>query len=181
MTRRGDLDGQDGAFERGRCSLCPGEPFSSTGLHAMIVLLISSLILVLGFSLESSPSCAGQGKMVPELDEKSGRGPLGRIPEEDIEEGYDSDYVDSDVPDGGDENDMLGDLASFPAEVRVLIYRQYFFGEGRSCHVRRSTRDLRSHAKEDAEDNITPRPCTIAHSLASNINGIALLQTNKRM
>lgn len=119
--------------------------------------------------------------MVPELDEKSGRGPLDRIPEEDIEEGYDSDYVDSDVLDGGDENDMLGDLACFPAEVRVLIYRQYFFGEGRSCHVRRSTRDLRSHAKEDAEDNITPRPCTIAHALASNINGIALLQTNRQM
>lgn len=116
-----------------------------------------------------------------EVDEKSGREPLDGIPEEEPEEEYDTDYVDSDVPDGGDEEDMLGDLACFPAEVRVLIYRQYFFGEGRSCHVRRSTRDLRSHAKEDAEDNITPRPCTIAHSLASNINGIALLQTNKKM
>lgn len=119
--------------------------------------------------------------MRPELDEKSGRWPLEGIPEEEPEEGYDTDYADSDVPDGGDENDMLGDLACFPAEVRVLIYRQYFFGEGRLCHVRRSTRDLRSHAKDDAEDNITPRPCTIAHSLASNISGIALLQTNRQM
>lgn len=147
----------------------------------MIVLLISSLILVLGFSLESSPSCAGQGRMVPEVDEKSGREPLDGIPEEEPGEEHDADYVDSDVSDGGDEDDMLGDLACLPAEVRVLIYRQYFFGEGRSCHVRRSTRDIRSHTKEDAEDNITPRPCTIAHALASNINGIALLQTNKRM
>ncbi|KAG6362531.1 hypothetical protein INS49_007623 [Diaporthe citri] len=119
--------------------------------------------------------------MVPELDEKSGRGHLDQTPEEELEEEYDSDCLDSDVPDGGDEKDMLGDLACFPAEVRVLIYRQYFFGEGRSCHVRRSTRDIRSHAKEDAENNITPRPCTIAHSLASNINGIALLQTNKQI
>lgn len=147
----------------------------------MIVLLISSLVLVLGFSLDSSPSSAGRGRMVPELDEKSGREPLDVIPEEEPEEGYDSDYADSEVPDDREEKDMLGDLACFPAEVRVLIYREYFFGEGPSCHVRRSMRDIRSHAKEDAEDNITPRPCTIAHSLASNINGIALLQTNKQM
>lgn len=119
--------------------------------------------------------------MVPELDEKSGREPLDVIPEEEPEEGYDSDYADSEVPDDREEKDMLGDLACFPAEVRVLIYREYFFSEGPSCRVRRSMRDIRSHAKEDAEDNITPRPCTIAHSLASNINGIALLQTNKQM
>lgn len=165
----------------GRRSLCPGDRFRARGLHAMIVLLISSLILVLGFSLESSPSCAGQGRMVPDLDEKPGRESLDGIPEEETGEEHDADCVDSDVPDCGDEDDMLGDLACFPAEVRILIYREYFFGEGRSCHVRRSMRDIRSHAKEDAEDNITPRPCTIAHALASNINGIALLQTNKRM
>lgn len=119
--------------------------------------------------------------MLPELDEKSGREPLDRIPEEDPEEGYGTEYGDSDAPGEDNEKEMLGDLAYFPAEVRVLIYRQYFFGEGSSCHVRRSVRDTRGHAKDDAEDNITPRPCTIAHSLASNINGIALLQTNKQM
>lgn len=119
--------------------------------------------------------------MVHELDEKSGREPLDGIPEEDLEKGYVSKYVDSDAPSDGDEEKMLGDLACFPPEVRILIYRQYFFGEGSSCHVRRSMRDTRGHAKDDAEDNITPRPCKIAHSLASNINGIALLQVNKQM
>lgn len=119
--------------------------------------------------------------MVPELDEKSGREHLDVIPEEESEEEFGTGYADSEDSDDREEKDMLGDLAYFPAEVRVLIYRQYFFSEGTSCHVRRSMRDLRSHAKDDAEDNITPMPCTIAHSLASNINGIALLQTNKQM
>ena len=116
-----------------------------------------------------------------ELDRRSGRATLGNIPEGESEEEYDTNYVDSASPDGGDKIEMLGDLASLPAEVRVVIYRQYFFGEGTSCHVRRSTRDTRIPSKDDSEDNITPRPCTIAHSLASNINGIALLQTNKQM
>lgn len=117
------------------------------------------------------------------LNEKLGPEYLDDIPEGELEEEYDTDYADSDSSDGGDKDDMLGDLACFPAEVRVLIYRQYFFGEGTTCHVRRSMRDVRlgSPSKDDAEDNVTPRPCTTAHSLASNINGIALLQTNKRM
>lgn len=166
----------------GRRLCLEGRPFSSTGLHAMIVLLISSLILVLGFSLESSSSsCAGRGRMVPELNEKSGREPLDGIPEEEFEEDHELDDAGSSVSDDIDEQDMLGDLACFPAEVRVLIYREYFFGEGRSCHVRRSMRDIRSHCGDEREDNITPKPCTIAHSLASNIDAIALLQTNKRM
>lgn len=149
----------------------------------MIVLLISSLVLVLGFSLESSKSSAGgRGRMVCGPNEKSGREPLEIIPEEEEpREDPDIDYTDLRVPGCGEERDMLGDLASLPAELRVLVYRQYFFGEGRTCHVRRSTRDLRSQAKDDAEDNITPRPCAIAHSLASNINGVALLQVNKQM
>ncbi|KAL1849663.1 hypothetical protein Daus18300_013164 [Diaporthe australafricana] len=176
MTTREDLDGQDGVFER------KPQPFSlmpslSTGLHAMIVLLISSLVLALGFSLGSSPSSGGRGRMMPELDEKFSQVGLDEIPEED----FAIDYVDSDMSDSTEMKDDLGDLAHFPAEVRVLIYRQYFFGEGTSCYIRRSTRDICSHSKEDAEDNVTPRPCTMSHALASNINGISLLQTNKQI
>ncbi|KAJ0120664.1 fad-linked sulfhydryl oxidase alr [Diaporthe amygdali] len=116
---------------------------------------------------------------MPELSEKTRQELLYGIPEEEKEP--DHDCIDSDVPVDRDDNDVLGDLAFFPAEVRVLIYRQYFFDNGTSCHVRRSMRDIRSQLKEDAEDKITPRPCTTAHSLASNIDGISLLQTNKRI
>ncbi|KAI3391650.1 hypothetical protein diail_6988 [Diaporthe ilicicola] len=112
-----------------------------------------------------------------ELDEKLSQFALDSIPEEDSG----TDYADFDVSDNMEADDFLGDLACLPAEVRVLIYRQYFFGEGTSCYIRRSMRDTYSHSKEDAADNITPRPCTMAHSLASNINGISLLQTNKQI
>lgn len=176
MTTREDLDGQDGVFER-RPQPFSLKPFLSTAPYAMIVLLISSLVLALGFSLESSPSSGGRGRTMPKLDEKSSQLALDEIPEEAL--AYD--HVDSSVTDEMDDKNGLGDLAYFPAEVRLLIYRQYFFGEGTSCYIRRSTRDICNHSKEEAQDNITPRPCTMTHSLTSNINGVSLLQTNKQM
>ena len=148
----------------------------------MIVLLISSLVLALGFSLESSASYGGQGRMMSELNEKSGRETLDGIPEEETEEEFDTEYFDSGAVGDTEEKDMLGDLACLPAELRILIYRQYFFGEGTSCHVRRSTRNIRSNSPDESEDDkLASRPCMVAHSLASNIDGISLLQTNKQM
>jgi hypothetical protein len=120
-----------------------------------------------------------------EFDLKSGRETLDAIPEEELEEDpeeeYDTHYVDSSGVGDMDEKDRLGDLACLPAELRVLVYRQYFFGDGACCHVRRSTRDILCGSREDTEDNLTTRPCTIAHSLASNINGVSLLLANKQM
>lgn len=152
----------------------------------MIVLLISSLVLALGFSLDSSPSAGGRERKMTKFQEKSGRETLDAIPEEEeleeeAEEECETDYLGSGLVNDRDDKDMLGDLACLPAELRVLIYRQYFFSDGASCHVRRSTRDILCDPKADTEDNLTTRPCMIAHSLASNISGISLLQTNKQM
>lgn len=187
MTTREDLDGQDGLFERRPQPFPPNAVSGHAGPHAMIVLLISSLVLALGLSLDSSPSFGGQEKKMAEFNGTSGRQNLDAIPEEeeeleeDIEEWCNTAYVGSGPVDDRDDKDMLGDLACLPAELRVLIYRQYFFGDGTSCHVRRSTRDILCDARDDTEDNLTTRPCMIAHSLASNISGISLLQTNKQM
>lgn len=148
----------------------------------MIVLLISSLVLVLGFSLDSSPSSSGgQGSKMVELNDKSWPGELDAIPEEEAEEEYDIDSADPSIVGRADDKEALGDLARFPAELRVLIYRQYFFGDGVSCDIRRSTKDIVRGASGDREDNLTTKPCTVAHSLSSNISGVTLLQTNKRM
>lgn len=189
MTTREDLDGQDGAFERRPQPSPPVAVSGHTGPHAMIVLLISSLVLALGFSLDSSPSPGGQERKMAESNVKSERWEtLDAVPEEegDLEEEFEEEndntgYVGSSLVNDRDDKDMLGDLACLPAELRVLIYRQYFFGDGVSCHVRRSTRDILCDPRDDTEDNLTTRPCMVAHSLASNISGISLLQTNKQM
>lgn len=184
MTTGEDLDGQDGAFER-KPQPSHRTPFPGTGPHAMIVLLISSLVLVVGLSLDSSPPSGGQASKMAEFDQKSGRETLDAIPEEELEDGPEEEcntgHVESSVVDDRDEKDVLGDLSCLPAELRVLIYRQYFFGDGASCHVRRSTRDILCDSKDDTEDNLTTRSCMISHSLASNTSGISLLLTNKQM
>lgn len=185
MTTREDLDGQDGLFERRPQPFPPNAVSGHAGPHAMIVLLISSLVLALGFSLDSSLSSGGRERKMAEFNGKSGRETLDAIPEEELgeeaEEECNTDYVGSSPVGDRDDKDMLGDLACLPAELRVLIYRQYFFGDDTSCHVRRSTRDILCDTKADTEDNLTTRPCMVAHSLASNISAISLLQTNKQM
>lgn len=148
----------------------------------MIVLLISSLVLVLGLSLDSSPSSSGgQGSKMAEPNEKSRQETLDAIPEEEPDDENNVDNVDPSAVERADDKDMLGDLARLPAELRVLIYQQYFFGEGVECDIRRSTKDILRDSSGDREDNLTTKPCTVAHSLASNISGVSLLQTNKRM
>jgi hypothetical protein len=174
----------------------------------MIVLLVSSLVLVLGLSLDSSSRSppfkfGGQASQMVEKSE-SQKLPARReapldgftVPEEGDanKEEYDAEYFGSAGVDGDAEEEeeeslkgnTLGDLACLPAELRVLIYRQYFFGDGEASHIRRSTRDIipGRDPKDDTsteEGNLTPRPCTVAHSLASNISGISLLLANKQM
>lgn len=149
----------------------------------MIVLLISSLVLVLGFSLDSSPSSSGgRGSKMAKLNDKPRRERLDVIPEEEEDEDYDIGNIDPSLFDNFvDEKETLGDLARFPAELRVLIYHQYFFGDGVPCNIRRSTKEILRDHSGDTEDNLTTKPCMVAHSLSSNISGVSLLQTNKRM